>query len=304
MTKLDVYDKELTWDHREGGGGESRPAWLAPSIAGAVVAIIAIFFLGARAGHPTASGNPTAAAMPPTAVAAQAPTVPPITVQIIAPTPAALPVATATSQGTAWLAIVRRQEAATNYDQAASAAQSAIQEPQITPDERALFQEAVVADGLKALLAQPFQPTDIAAAQRSVEQYQQIEADATRYHVQLPAYRQSADEAYARGENGLAKFLWERALGAGEITTSDREQIRFYYATLYNVGFWYLKDQSNQATVAEGVRYLVTAHQISLKFKLGEATAWGLLRERLGPDEQTWPTKTVPTPLLETKGGD
>jgi len=303
MSNLDVYDKELTWDHREAGAGQSRPAWLAPSIAGAIVVIVAIFFLGARAGRSTAQGNPTAAAIPPTAAAAQAPTVPPITVQIVAPMPAAPSVATATSQGTAWLAIVRRQEAAANYDQAASAAKSAIQEPQLTADERNLFQEAIVTDGLKALFAQPFQPTDTVAAQRSTAQYQQIEADATRYHVRLPSYRQSADDAYAHGQFILAAFLWNRALAAGEISTDDRDQVRFAESALQNTGRWLTSDPTNAKLMAEGVRYLMTAHLIDVKYKLGDAMAWQKLQDIYGPDESKWPTETVPTPLLDTKGG-
>lgn len=303
MSTLDVYDKELTWDHREADPGGSRPAWLAPSIAGAVVVIIAVFFLGTRAGHPTAPSNPTAAAMPPTAVVAQAPTVPPITVQIIAPTPAAPPVATATSQGTAWLAIVRRQEAAAAYDQAASAAQSALQEPQLTPDERSLFQAAVVTDGLKALLAQPFQPTDTAAAQRSIAQYQQIEADATRYHVPLPSYRQSADDAYAHGQFILCVFLWNRALAAGDISTNDRTQVRFVESALLNTGRWLTSDPTNGSLMAEGTRYLMTAHRIDVQYKLGDAMAWQRLQDLYGSDERTWPQETISTPLLDVKGG-
>ncbi len=302
MSKLDVFDKELTWDHREAGAGQARPAWLAPSIAGAIVVLAAVFLLGARAGHGTAQGSPIAPAIPPTAVA-QAPTVPPITVQIIAPTAAPLPVPTATSQGTAWLAIVRRQEAAANYDQATSAARSALQEPQLTADERNLFQEAIVTDGLKALFAQPFQPTNTAVAQRSIAQYQQIEADAARYHVRLPSYRQSADDAYAHGQFIFAAFLWNRALAAGEISTNDRDQVRFAESALQNTGRWLTSDPTNAKRMAEGVRYLMTAHRIDVKYKLGDAMAWQKLQDIYGPDESKWPTATVPTPLLDANGG-
>ena len=152
---------------------------------------------------------------------------------------------------------------AAQWGTAATNARTALQTPDLCPPDRAVLAQKAVNDGLEALFAEPFAPNDTVAAQRSLDSYRDTRAFAGQSGVTLPSSRQIAGRAYDGGKFRLAQGAWEDALAAGEVATSDREQVRFYDATLFNLGKWYTEDHGNTARFDEGVRYLVTANRVT-----------------------------------------
>ncbi len=200
--------------------------------------------------------------------------------------------------GASFLDVITKQEVAAQWGTAATNARTALQTPDLCPQDRAVLTQKAVNDGLEALFADSFAPNDTVAAQRGVDNYRDLRAFAGQSGATLPSSRQIAGRAYDSGKFRLAQQSWEDALTAGEVATTDREQVRFYDATLFNLGKWYTDDRGNRARFDEGVRYLVTAHRIDLQFGLGSGAAGGRLRELFGQDEQTWPGDGIRSPLV------
>jgi hypothetical protein len=228
----------------------------------------------------------TVTAIPAAATATATPTIPTVTPS---------PVAT-------WLTTIAGLENAREWALAGQKADAALQDPALTVAQVTEIAHHAVADWLNALANEQPMPADRATQEADVTSYTHLETLAKSYDIPLPPYLASEDTAFLHQQFVLAKYLWDRALAAGQISMTDKAQLRRYYAILYGTGFWYTQDPTNTDLTREGAKHLMTANLLAEKYGLDGAAA-ARLRDLYSADQSQWPTETVPTPLLDAKGG-
>lgn len=201
-----------------------------------------------------------------------------------------------------YLAVINRQEEQSLWEAACVTAQTALTDPALSRADRATLATHAVADGLNALWATPAAPADEQVQQHAVDRVATLRGLATEYGIPVPlTNRQIAERAFQASLFLLAKLAFEDALAAAEITPTDQLQVQFYDSAIYNLGWHYATAGQNPATRQQGLRLLVGAYRIDVKFRLGNGLPWGALVQLLGPDERSWSVEPAPSPLLASR---
>ncbi len=266
--------------------------FMTPQVLVAIV-IIGTIILGVMLqlwfqGSGTASAQPT-----PIPVLAGISTTPLSTLTGISVTPTA----SCTPAGT-YLDVIISQEQAGQYDLAASTAALALRNQGLCDSDRTSIASKAVADGLEAIQTEPFSPHDLQAQQAQADRFLALRQQAKQYNVAFPTDLQVAQRAYSGGKFLLAQVAFDESFRSGRVTTtSDRELVRQYCSTLFNLGTWWVEAGGN--TRANGLRLLVASAEIDQRFRLGSGEASGSLLKILGPDTN-WPPP-ADTPLLDAR---
>lgn len=198
-----------------------------------------------------------------------------------------------------WLETITRQERAGQWQAAADNAEVALTSAGLCAEDRVTLEQKAINDGLEALFTERFDPRDISAQQTQVDRYHELSSRSADYGVNFPSNVQVAGRAYGIGQFLLAKDAWETAFTSCEVDIQDRQQIRDYVATLFNLGYWWAT-QGTGDTRDEGLQLLQTSHLIDVRFQIGSGEAWGALRQILGSNERVWPQES-PNPILDGK---
>lgn len=285
MANGDPFVRRVRWKRGTSEAAAGKPSLPLPLLGvGAALLIIGGLMVRAATPPPPAP-TPTAAPTPVPQVLIATPTAAPSTA-----TP--LPVCT---PGASYLKVISDQEKRSKWDAAADNAATALDDDDLCEDDRSTLAARYVTDALEGLWARKFGP-DKASQEEAAARYQTIKQHALRFGAQFPDSVSIAGRAEQSGKFVLTKIAYDEAIEIGTFHTDDIEQVRSYVSNLHNIGSWWTDDPNNPA-FREGLSYLVASHHVAVKFKTGQAEAWGLLKERAGSDESKWPAPAA-TPLL------
>ncbi len=195
-----------------------------------------------------------------------------------------------------WLDIITAQEKAGHWDVASSNAEMVLKKPNLHPNDRQILAQKAVEDGVKAITFKKVAPNDTTAQTQAVNRYQDLKKMALDLGVYFPSPRQVSGEAFNSERYLLAKVSFEDSVKVKDVSVADQEQMRFYYAILYSLGWHWTQDKTG-ANYQDGLRMLVAAHNIDRQYQLDIGLAQARLKGFIGLEDGNWPSSSD-TPLL------